>query len=345
MFVMIASCFYDDNNYIFNDPLQTQALKYYSKSSVETAYKGLFSQAIVIESGIPPIPSDTIKIQTLISKIAELENLYVGFDAIQYGGAAYTPPTGVKLAAGVTNFLRAPKYNSATWTISLGASIDENFINYIKDKNLTLYNELYLVTFNDDTLLTDGYGGLIDFGHLAATTKRYCGAHSTLVPDFWTGWGGDLATGMSDTATAYNKRDSGTDYSVYLGKTIQEIADMIIGNETSSCNYSDLCTDIDAYKIAKYIKENGQSSFNPLSEALTWYYTNCANIRFNFYPDDIGCEKALDDLGSKLDSRMHGTFEKLPDGLLSQKARSSTPEMQLACCKSLAKFIFKRMIF
>ncbi|WP_156990080.1 C39 family peptidase [Caproicibacter fermentans] len=39
---------YDDNNYIFNDPLQTQALKFYSKSSVEAAYKGLSSQAIVI---------------------------------------------------------------------------------------------------------------------------------------------------------------------------------------------------------------------------------------------------------------------------------------------------------
>lgn len=132
---------------------------------------------------------------------------------------------------------------------------------------------------------------------------------------------------------------------MYLGKTIQEIADMIIGNETSSCNYSDLCTDIDSYKIAKYIKENGQSSSHSLSEALTWYYTNYANIRFNFYPDDIGCEKTLSDLESKLDSRMHGNLETFPNGLLSQKAGNSTPEMQLACCKSLAKFIFKRMIF
>lgn len=51
---------YDDNNYIFNDPLQTQPLKYYSKSSVEAAYKGLFSQAIVIlekeEPTNPPAP-------------------------------------------------------------------------------------------------------------------------------------------------------------------------------------------------------------------------------------------------------------------------------------------------
>lgn len=49
---------YDENNYIFNDPLQTQALKYYSKSSVEAAYKGLFSQAIVIveDENDPPAP-------------------------------------------------------------------------------------------------------------------------------------------------------------------------------------------------------------------------------------------------------------------------------------------------
>jgi uncharacterized protein YvpB len=46
---------YDDNNYIFNDPLQTQALRYYSKSSVEAAYKGLFSQAIVIVEKDKPV--------------------------------------------------------------------------------------------------------------------------------------------------------------------------------------------------------------------------------------------------------------------------------------------------
>lgn len=48
---------YDDNNYIFNDPLQTHALKYYSKSSVEAAYRGLFSQAIaIIEKEKPTSP-------------------------------------------------------------------------------------------------------------------------------------------------------------------------------------------------------------------------------------------------------------------------------------------------
>ena len=40
---------YDDNHYIFNDPLKYTGLTYYSKEAVEVAYKGLYEQAIVIE--------------------------------------------------------------------------------------------------------------------------------------------------------------------------------------------------------------------------------------------------------------------------------------------------------
>ncbi len=45
---------YDDYNYIFNDSMRTQAQVYYSKASVEAAYRGLFSQAIVITAGNKP---------------------------------------------------------------------------------------------------------------------------------------------------------------------------------------------------------------------------------------------------------------------------------------------------
>lgn len=43
---------YDSSHYIFNDPLTSQPQTYYSKSSVETAYKGLNYQAIVLEKRI-----------------------------------------------------------------------------------------------------------------------------------------------------------------------------------------------------------------------------------------------------------------------------------------------------
>ena len=40
---------YDDNHYIFNDPQSSQPLTYYSKASVETAYKAQSRQAVVIQ--------------------------------------------------------------------------------------------------------------------------------------------------------------------------------------------------------------------------------------------------------------------------------------------------------
>ena len=52
---------YDDDHYIFNDPLDSHALTYYSKSSVETAYQGLHAQAIVIVRQDDPIdPPDPV---------------------------------------------------------------------------------------------------------------------------------------------------------------------------------------------------------------------------------------------------------------------------------------------
>ena len=40
---------YDENNYIFCDPWKRDKLTYYSKEKTVTAYKGLYSQAIIIK--------------------------------------------------------------------------------------------------------------------------------------------------------------------------------------------------------------------------------------------------------------------------------------------------------
>lgn len=50
---------YDSSHYIFNDPLTSQPQTYYSKSSVETAYKGLNYQAIVLEKKDNSTPTPT----------------------------------------------------------------------------------------------------------------------------------------------------------------------------------------------------------------------------------------------------------------------------------------------
>lgn len=50
---------YDSSHYIFNDPLTSHPRTYYSKSSVEAAYKGLNYQAIVLEKKDTSTPAPT----------------------------------------------------------------------------------------------------------------------------------------------------------------------------------------------------------------------------------------------------------------------------------------------
>lgn len=50
---------YDSSHYIFNDPLTSHPQTYYSKSSVEAAYKGLNYQAIVLEKKDTSTPTPT----------------------------------------------------------------------------------------------------------------------------------------------------------------------------------------------------------------------------------------------------------------------------------------------
>ena len=50
---------YDSSHYIFNDPLTSHPQTYYSKSSVEVAYKGLNYQAIVLEKKDTSTPAPT----------------------------------------------------------------------------------------------------------------------------------------------------------------------------------------------------------------------------------------------------------------------------------------------
>jgi len=53
----------------------------------------------------------------------------------------------------------------------------------------------------------------IDIAHLAATTLGYTNRtpKEWIVPDFWTGWGGDLATEMRDVTMLANEGPNNRD--------------------------------------------------------------------------------------------------------------------------------------
>lgn len=64
---------------------------------------------------------------------------------------------------------------------------------------------------------------------------------SPLVPDFWTGWGGDIATAMSDVSRLISEGSE---------KTAYESATEVIGDHLYTCPRLDIEADIDAIKIS-----------------------------------------------------------------------------------------------
>ena len=79
---------YDDNNYIFHDPLKTETVTYYSKQSVITAYLGMGAQAAVIEVISPQKGDanfdgnvDILDIIRLKKRAAELTKLKSSYNA------------------------------------------------------------------------------------------------------------------------------------------------------------------------------------------------------------------------------------------------------------------------
>ena len=340
---------YDDEHYIFNDPLRSKQT-YYRKSAVETAYAGLLKQAVVITQRriiyeyerppIPAVPDGTKTIQSFIDDIYKLEDLFV-----YYYNITGRSPSAEQVVKGVTNFLRSQVYNDWQWYFTTGANIDTTFVDMVKSYqyDLDLYDRFYDYIIQKK-LLSDSDIGLIDLSHFAATLEAYLTPGLPNPPHHWAGWGGDLATGMADTTARYNESKNST--SVYYGKMLQEIADMTIGDENSSCNYTDFCCDFDAYKISTYITQNANYSSikydHLFTDALKWYYVSNQHYkkRFEWIVEELDSGVGSTPLYEKISSYMNGALETAPKvGLLALKGGSPSQEVNDACCMAFKNYI------
>ena len=149
---------------------------------------------------------------------------------------------------------------------------------------------------------------------------------------------------MADTTINYNNRNE-PGYEIYAGKTLQEIADATIGKEILQCNYTDFCSDFDAYKISLYIREEIRNStietwnFHLFSDALMWYYSNeHYRNRFNWICEELNCVPTVGALNAKIYEAMNGILEK--GFLLILKGKRPTDEVNTACCDSFANYIY-----
>lgn len=255
---------------------------------------------------------------TYIDYIKDLEDCYV-----QYKGGTCTTE---QIIFGITNFLRSFNYGNSLWYAATLTAIDQNFIDYIKTNNKELYDNLYEYACTNDEqnrALVDKIGGFIDVGHLAATVEGYIS--TTSIPDFWFGWGGDLASLMSQV----------DDEIPLLSNDFDGLAKKLLG-DYSKFGSTDICTDADSIKIASLIKN--ATSNHPVSDTLRQYYSNYVELRISYYLMDLeGVNLEFSNLETVIKDKMTGVFENAV--LLPFIGTLPTSGAINACCKAFAEYI------
>ena len=323
----------------------------------KTTYSGRFpvvdhlEHRNYVQPQIPSVSADMPSILSFVNILKKLEDCYierynVPIDVI--------PSYPLELVLAITNFLRSQQYFDQEWEWTTGSAINTDFVSHIQTDCPDIYN--YMTTYIREGRLrkpiSDGQKGIIDLAHFAATLEVYL--TSSFIPDFWASWGGDLATGMSNTTSNIQSQDD--ESSIYYKKSIQEIADATIGKEGTDCNYSDLCSDFDAYKIAQILKKKcvdqtdktGKILF--LSDILQQFYTEHTALyseRFHGISEELGCSNTVGSLSQAINDKMHMVivigkpyleFTK-EFTILGQKGGNPSEEVVDACCNSFANYI------
>jgi len=255
------------------------------------------------------------------------------------------------LALQILNYLRSQEYNSITWLGATGWPAAGTLTTYIEQNYPTLHN-YFLPFFRKEEngvtrqLLYAGYDGLLDLAHWAATTMVYTSISSP-APDYWAGWGGDVATGTKVVSTLHAILPD-MDIKLLADATIgaQDDNDLFGTGEHSSCNYTDICSDADAIGIAKILKDNQVNKSTRaevahfLSDTLKQYYTGAVEHRFSNYLNDLGALTTLDDLHTTISNLMLNP-ELL--SVMSLLGNTSNAEIGKAVFLSWAKYLWTEL--
>lgn len=319
------TCFVSDmstgfsGNMGFKMPENWNFDQFHEISNIQTGNSTMDLDKVAYSGKYPTVGTVYDTILNYNSKIRKLEDMY-----IRYKTDKNESCTVRQLILGITNFLRSFKYRDYMWFAATLTSIDDNFIDYVKSHDMNLYNDLYEYAHTNENALSDIFGGFTDVGHLAATIEGYLSA--TLLPGFWFGWGGDLASFMRSVEEKYNKKEGS-----YL-----EIAKKTIGESGSGYAYPDMCSDADAIKIAKLL-ENSTSS-HPVSDVFSQYFSNEAELRISYYIMDLdNVSLDLSNLTNAILNKMSGVLENTV--LVPILGKPFNSELKTACCQAFAQYI------
>ena len=169
----------------------------------------------------------------------------------------------------VLEFLRSTKYIGTKWNITAG-NINENFIAYVKDNNIDVYNYF----LGDDNAVEELFDPLTnekyDLKHLAATMNAYFEKndikfiYSTYYGSMndMAGWAGDLQQ-VIDQDILYGK-DQYYAHNMSIEAAYQEMSTYLGNRSNSHYGISDVIVDADAVNLYYEYKDNPNMDLNEL---------------------------------------------------------------------------------
>ena len=117
----------------------------------------------------------------------------------------------------------------------------------------------------------------------------------------------------------------------------------------NNCNYSDLCSDRDAIKLAAMLKGSGADDPNLLSRTLRSYYNNPVSLlqRFKAISESVGAsdertakDKFFAEIDDLLDDIYVGLLTDGSNGAYGYSEVEPGRKTKKAACQALAEFIY-----
>ncbi|MBF0714970.1 LysM peptidoglycan-binding domain-containing protein [Gemelliphila palaticanis] len=297
---------------------------------------------------LPPEPSLSSKdsIFKVIGLIEELEQAYNEFKNGRYKkyDKNYIPLTSVE---GCLNYLSKYYLSQFKFAASI-TPYDTIFGAFMREYKQSLIEKLDRYIGSNRVDVKDNIGGSNDIAHMCCTMLAY--KISNVAPDFWTGWGGDLATGMADVHN-YKEKLPNVD--------VQLIANAVIGGHKENpsnlirnninlglrCNFTDICDDADAIGISRILSRKQEDTYT-LSKTLKEYYNNLTTKqRYSQYQYDGLDFSSLENLNSSIWNKMNNIASSLDEATIKKfkdfKGDSNELE-QKAASKAFANYIWRK---
>ncbi|MDT3768181.1 DUF1906 domain-containing protein [Gleimia hominis] len=308
---------------------------------------------VAVPYSAPPVPTfnGLPTWNSIHPSITRLENAIDDYMKSKAGAGPLPQTYSTETLRLTLEYLAIDYLKESNFAIAAGTRAPNELRDYLHQHHKSLVTDLDRHIGSNRIEFTDPYRrGKNDLAHMAYTLLCYL--TTSPAPDFWTGWGGDLATGMADLHVLMQRHpslDRQRAANALIGSDPQAVDNYLTSHGVEPqklqvrCNFTDICDDADAILLSKMLKDNPPKDLHALSDTINSYYSEIiVQNRYTAYEADGLDYTSQDSLASSIWGKINSFGTDFPGVGLHRLAGDSTGEERVACCRALAGYLLAR---